>query len=103
MRKLLESTASRIIAEAQRIGVYVDPGVLSWPGGYIIAVSVYLYARAVVFTRGFIERRSGLTRRPCEECCGYPLKSSSKKQQREPIPFTRILLAGQLVSVTTMA
>jgi hypothetical protein len=58
MRKLLESTASRIIAEAQRIGVSVDPEVLSWPGGYMIAVSVYLYARTVIFTRGFIERRS---------------------------------------------
>ena len=49
MREILESTASRIVAEAQRIAVYVDPEVLSWPGGYIIAVSVYLYARAVAF------------------------------------------------------
>jgi len=57
MSKLLESSASRIIAETQRIGCNVDPEVLSWPGGYFIAASVCLYAGAAVFTRGFIERR----------------------------------------------
>ncbi len=78
MRKLLESTASRIIAEAQRIGVYFDPEVLSRPGGYIIAVSVYLYARAVVFTRGFMERRSGLTWRSCEDRRVAPPRKDSR-------------------------
>jgi hypothetical protein len=78
MRQLLESIASRIIAEALRIGVYVDPQVLSWPGGYIIALSVYLYARAVVFTRGFIERRSGLTWRACEDRRVAPPRKDSR-------------------------
>ena len=78
MREILESTASRIVAEAQRIAVYVDPEVLSWPGGYIIAVSVYLYARAAVFTRGFIERRSGLTWRACEDRRVAPPRTDSR-------------------------
>jgi hypothetical protein len=78
MRKLLESTASLIIAEAQRIGVHVDPEVLSWPGGCIIAVSVYLYARAVVFTRGYIERRSGRTWGACEDHRVAPLRKDSR-------------------------
>jgi hypothetical protein len=32
-----------------------------------------------------------------------PSNRGNPHQQREPIPFTRILLTGQLVSTTTMA
>jgi len=67
MSKFLESTASRIIIEAQRIGANLDPEVLSLPGGYFIAVSVCLYARAAVFAGDFIERHSRPTSRACED------------------------------------
>jgi hypothetical protein len=78
MSKFLDSTALRIITEAQRIGANVDPEVLSWPGGYFIAVSLFLYARAAVFTRGFIERRSRPTSRTLDDYRVGPLTKYSR-------------------------
>jgi hypothetical protein len=78
MSKFLESAASRIIIEAQRIGANLDPEILSWPGGYFIAVSVCLYARAAVFTRGFIERRSRPISRTREDHRIAPLTKDSR-------------------------
>jgi hypothetical protein len=56
MSKLFESAGSRMIVEVQRIGGNIDPELLSWPGGYFIAVTVCLYSRAAGFTRDLIER-----------------------------------------------
>jgi hypothetical protein len=67
MSKLFESAGSRMIAEVQRIGGDIDPQLLSWPGGYFIAVSVCLYTRVAVFTRDLIERRSRANSRTCDD------------------------------------
>jgi hypothetical protein len=70
MNKLLESAGSRMIAEVQRIGGNIDPELLSWPGGYFIAVSVCLYTRVAGFTRDLIERRGRANSRACDETGG---------------------------------
>jgi len=44
----LESGAGRIAAKIQTIGGSFDPEVLSLPGGSIIAILLFLYARAMI-------------------------------------------------------
>ena len=44
----IESSAGRIAARIQSIGVGFDPEVLSLPGGSAIAVFLWLYASAVM-------------------------------------------------------
>jgi hypothetical protein len=48
MMNFIESSAGRIAARIQRIGVGFDPEVLSLPGGSAIAVFLWLYASTVV-------------------------------------------------------
>lgn len=48
MNEFIESSAGRIAARIQSIGGSFDPEVLSLPGGSIIAVGLWLYARARV-------------------------------------------------------
>jgi hypothetical protein len=44
MNAFIESSAGRIAARIQKIGVSFDPEVLSLPGGSIIAALLWLYA-----------------------------------------------------------
>jgi hypothetical protein len=48
MMNFIESSAGRIAARIQSIGVSFDPEVLSLPGGSAIAVFLWLYASAVM-------------------------------------------------------
>ncbi len=48
MMNFIESSAGRIAARIQSIGVSFDPEVLSLPGGSAIAVFLWLYASAMV-------------------------------------------------------
>jgi len=48
MMNFIESSAGRIAARIQNIGVSFDPEVLSLPGGSAIAVFLWLYASAMV-------------------------------------------------------
>jgi hypothetical protein len=57
MRKWVEFSMSRMTAEFQRIGADVDPEVLSWPGGCLIAAAVYLYMTAANLARDVVDRR----------------------------------------------
>jgi hypothetical protein len=59
MMNFIESSAGRIAARIQRIGVGFDPEVLSLPGGSAIAVFLWLYASAVMSLK-----RSGWHNRP---------------------------------------
>ena len=47
MMNFIESSAGRIAARIQSIGVNFDPDVLSLPGGSALAVFLWLYANAV--------------------------------------------------------
>jgi hypothetical protein len=78
MGKLLESTAAQMTAAFQRIGANVDLEVLSWPGGYLIAASVWLYMRAADLARRVIERRSRLPSRTREDCRIVQLPKDSR-------------------------
>jgi hypothetical protein len=54
----LESSAGRIAARIQSIGVSFDPEVLSLPGGSVIAVCLWLYAStALTLKRGAARKR----------------------------------------------
>jgi hypothetical protein len=48
MMNFIESSAGRIAARIQSIGVGFDPEVLSLPGGSAIAVFLWLYASTVM-------------------------------------------------------
>jgi hypothetical protein len=48
MMNFIESSAGRIAARIQSIGVSFDPEVLSLPGGSAIAIFLWLYAAAVM-------------------------------------------------------
>jgi hypothetical protein len=46
MMNFIESSAGRIAARIQEIGVGFDPDVLALPGGSVLAVCIWLYASA---------------------------------------------------------
>jgi hypothetical protein len=47
MSHFIESSAGRIAAGIQTIGASFDPEILSLPGGSVIAVCLWLYARTM--------------------------------------------------------
>lgn len=51
MNAFIESSAGRIAARIQKIGVSFDPEVLSLPGGSIIAALLWLYASSRVIVK----------------------------------------------------
>jgi hypothetical protein len=58
MMNFIESSAGRIAARIQSIGVSFDPEVLSLPGGSVIAVFLWLYAgTALTLKRGASHKR----------------------------------------------
>jgi hypothetical protein len=76
MNAFIESSAGRIAARIQNIGVSFDPEVLSLPGGSLIAVVLWLYASARLTLK-----RGALSVRPvvepaapagCVGCTGHP-------------------------------
>jgi hypothetical protein len=65
MMNFIESSAGRIAARIQSIGVGFDPEVLSLPGGSAIAVFLWLYASAVMsLKRSAWHNRLGSRERP---------------------------------------
>jgi hypothetical protein len=58
MMNFIESSAGRIAARIQSIGVSFDPEVLSLPGGSVIAAFLWLYAStALTLKRGASHKR----------------------------------------------
>jgi hypothetical protein len=51
MLNFIESSAGRMAARIQSIGVNFDPDVLLLPGGSVLAVFLWLYANAMVTLR----------------------------------------------------
>jgi len=76
MNAFIESSAGRIAARIQNIGVSFDPEVLSLPGGSIIAVLLWLYASTrVTLKRGRPSAHSvvePVAPGACVGCTGHP-------------------------------
>jgi hypothetical protein len=79
MNKVFESTAAQMNAALQRIGANVGLEMLSWPGGYFMAASVWLYKEAAILARSVIEKRG---RQPLQVCEGYRLVQLPKESRR---------------------
>jgi hypothetical protein len=80
MNKVFESTAAQMNAALQRIGANVGLEMLSWPGGYFMAASVWLYKEAAILARSVIEKKRG--RQPLQVCEGYRLVQLPKESRR---------------------
>jgi hypothetical protein len=73
MMNFIESSAGRIAARIQSIGVNFDPDVLSLPGGSVLAVFLWLYANALVtLRRGASHERQVIESAPAPACAGCP-------------------------------
>jgi len=73
MMNFIESSAGRIAARIQGIGVNFDPDVLSLPGGSVLALVLWLYANAmVILHRGRSYKRQVIEPVPAPACAGCP-------------------------------
>lgn len=79
MKRVFESTAAQMNAALQRMGANVGLEMLSWPGGYFMAASVWLYKGAAILARSVIEQRG---RQPSHVCEGYRLVQLPKESRR---------------------
>jgi hypothetical protein len=79
MKRVFESTTAQMNAAFQRMGVNVGLEMLSWPGGYFMAASVWLYKGAAILARSVIEQRG---RQPSHVCEGYRLVQLPKESRR---------------------
>jgi hypothetical protein len=71
MNHFIESSTGRIAAGIQAIGASFDPEVLSLPGGTVIAVGLWLYARTVfALRRGAPLERPVIVPGPAPACAG---------------------------------
>jgi hypothetical protein len=66
MKRVFESTAAQMNAALQRMGANVGLEMLSWPGGYFMAASVWLYKEAAILARSVIEKRGRQRSHVCE-------------------------------------
>jgi len=66
MRSLFESTVAQMNTVLQRMGANVVLEMLSWPGGYFMAASVWLYKGAAILARSVIEQRGRQRSHVCE-------------------------------------
>jgi hypothetical protein len=77
MNHFIESSTSRIAAGIQTVGTGFDPEVLSMPGGTIIAVGLWLYARTMLtLKRGAMHKNPVIKSVPtpaaaCAGCLGH--------------------------------
>ena len=78
MRSLFESTVAQMNAVLQRMGANVGLEMLSWPGGYFMAASVWLYKEAAILARSVIEQRG---RQPSHLCECYRLVQRPKESR----------------------
>ena len=73
MLNFIESSAGRIAARIQSIGVNFDPDVLSLPGGSVLAVFLWLYANVMAtLKRGASNKRQAIEAVPAPACAGCP-------------------------------
>jgi hypothetical protein len=73
MLNFIESSAGRIAARIQAIGVGFDPEVLSLPGGSVIATVLWLYAGTRLrFKRGAPRKLPVAESVPTPACAGCP-------------------------------
>jgi hypothetical protein len=71
MNHFIESSAGRIAAGIQTIGASFDPEILSLPGGSVIAVGLWLYARTMLtMNRTAAPKRPAIASIPAAACAG---------------------------------
>jgi hypothetical protein len=71
MNHFIESSTSRIAAGIQAAGTSFNPEVLSLPGGTIIAVCLWLYARTLpTLKRGAMRKNPVIESVPAAACAG---------------------------------
>ncbi len=71
MNHFIELSTSRIAAGIQAAGTSFDPEVLSLPGGTIIAVGLWLYARTMLaLKRGAMRKNPVIESVPTPACAG---------------------------------
>jgi hypothetical protein len=80
MKQLIHLSAAWIGAAIQNVGANLDFEVLSWPGGSLIAVLLWLYASAM----GFLRRRPVSHARPSEG--GAAIDAGAVAPEKRPSP-----------------
>ena len=71
MNHFIESSTSRIAAGIQTVGASFDPEVLSLPGGTLIALCLWLYARTMLaLKRGAMHENPSIESIPAPACAG---------------------------------
>jgi hypothetical protein len=71
MNHFIESSAGRITAGIQTIGASFDPEILSLPGGSVIAVCLWLYARTMLtLNRTGPHEHPAIASTPTATCAG---------------------------------
>ena len=71
MSHFIASSTGRIAAGIQTVGASFDPEVLSLPGGTIIALCLWLYARTMpALRRGAAHKNAVIESIPARACAG---------------------------------
>jgi hypothetical protein len=71
MNHFIESSTSRIAAGIQAVGTSFDPELLSLPGGTMIAVGLWMYARTVLaLKRSAMHKNPVIESVPTPACAG---------------------------------